>query len=214
MVAAITPTLGKRHDFMQLCREYVRRQTVKCEHIVVDEPQTIFPTDLTYRYKAAIEKAKAKGCTVAVVFEDDDWYHPEYVERLLNFWEQSGKPEVVGISDSHYYHIGTNQYWHSVHAGRSSMCAMLLRLDVEFKFPVESEIWLDIHLCKAHQGAYFVPPFPLVVGIKHGIGQCGGVGHRKNFSQYKADPNWLKNNIGNDFEKYIPLARKSQLLCR
>jgi hypothetical protein len=54
----------------------------------------------------------------------------------------------------------------------------------------------------------------LVVGIKHGIGQCGGVGHRKNFSQYKADPNWLKNNIGADYQKYLHLAKKSQLLCR
>ena len=208
MVAAITPTLGKRPEFMELCRHYVARQTVKCEHIVVDTPQHIYPTDLTYRYRIAFERARKKGHKVAVVFEDDDWYHPQYVERLLAFWEASGKPDVVGIADSHYYHIGGELYWHSKHEGRSSMCAMLINLESNLNLPDDFEIWLDIHMCRNQKGSYFVPPFPLVVGIKHGIGVCGGVGHNKGFSQYKHDKNWLKNTIGSDFQNYVPLAAR------
>jgi hypothetical protein len=212
-IAAITPTLGKRPEFMNLCRNYVERQTVKCEHIIVDDKQILFPTDLTWRYKLGIERAKAIGCEVAIIFEDDDWYHPEYAQRLIEFWKQSGRPQVAGIADSHYFHIGFNKYWHSKHPGRSSMCAMLLNLNHDFNLPVLTEIWLDIHLCQKNTGAYFVPPFPLVVGIKHGIGQCGGVGHRKNFAQYIYNTDWLKDHIKEDIKLYKNLSIKSKMVC-
>lgn len=207
MVSIVTPTLGNRPQFLKLCKRYVDRQTVQCEHVIVDDAQEVFPTDLTWRYKKGFERATGE---VIIVMEDDDWYHQMYVEWMVARWKANGKPDIFGIADSHYYHVGENLYWHSQHPGRSSMCALLIRKDAKIDFPADSEIWLDLHVCKKLKGVFEVPPFPLVVGIKHGIGQCGGVGHKKNFSLYQKNNNFLRNAIGADIQLYSEIINQSK----
>jgi hypothetical protein len=71
-----------------------------------------------------------------------------------------------------------------------------------FKWPENDFVFLDIPLWHHLKGHLFNAE--LSVGIKHGIGKTGGVGHKDNWVQYSKDNDWaiLRKWIGQDSEFY------------
>jgi hypothetical protein len=69
-------------------------------------------------------------------------------------------------------------------------------------WPDDDFIFLDIPIWKHLNGTTFSAD--LSVGIKHGVGKTGGVGHKSNWVQYSQDKDWsiLRKWIGKDSEFY------------
>ena len=84
----ITPTRGDRPVFKDQYWNIIKSQTKQPDEvIVVDYEPKSNNKDLTQRYKHGIQEATKKGHEYALLWEDDDWYHPTYIQWLTNAWE-------------------------------------------------------------------------------------------------------------------------------
>jgi len=210
-VAVVTPHHDTRRAvFLDRLRYYMERQTMQPDMwIIVDDEFSTGVTDLTKRVRIGCERAKQQGADVVLIMEDDDWYHSDYIKTMVGWWVSHGRPQIFGIGYTLYFHLA-GRVWHSDHKGRASLMSTLVSVDAleRFTWPADEYVWLDIELWKQLKGRTVEPQRFYSVGIKHGIGLCGGVGHNKGFSKYKPDPAWsnLKRHLpASDIEFYKSL---------
>jgi hypothetical protein len=220
-VAVVTPHHdGRRGKFLERLKHYMAAQTRKPdEWFIID--QSVLPwkagtKDLTKRVRIGCDMAKASGCEAVLIMEDDDWYSPDYIKLMLDMWQRKGKPQLFGVGYTLYFHIKASKYWMSRHEGRASLMSTLIRTDALelFTWPSDNHIWLDIDLWKQLKGATHNFSKLISTGIKHGIGDTGGVGHNSGFSKYRPDPAWsqLKMALSNeDIQFYKSLCKSSVL---
>lgn len=211
-VGLIIPTRGDRKEFMKFCMKQIERQTRKPDEIILvnDAPKNNHK-DITWRYKTGIDRATKKGCDVAFFWEDDDWYAPDYIEWMLKKWGENGKPEIFGINETYYYHIGVGKHLWMDHKGRASAFCTLLRLPVRnMKWPPDHYPFLDMKIWAQLPGkAIRFGDKVRAVGVKHGLGITGGGGHNPNFrwSNQQALP-WFKGIVKEDFAFYKKIAAR------
>jgi hypothetical protein len=55
----------------------------------------------------------------------------------------------------------------------------LINTNLDVNWCDDNDVFLDLHLWKKHKGITFTPEKPISLGIKHGIGLCGGSGHNR-----------------------------------
>ena len=85
-LALITPTRGDRPLFEKQYNNIIKNQTVQPDEIIiVDYPPISKEIDLTARYRKGIIEASKRGCNVALLWEDDDWYHSKDITGLCNY---------------------------------------------------------------------------------------------------------------------------------
>ena len=167
-ITAITPT-GDRLLAFALCKHWMEMQTRRPDQwIVVDDGKvpTKAPAWATYirrpprpndpkhtlnvNLKTAIPHVKGEKI---IIIEDDEYYAPKYVETLAKKLDEY---EVVGISQSKYYHLPTGgcvQIPNTFHASlaetgfRSSMLS-------EFSMLIERDgtMYVDMSLWKQAMG--------------------------------------------------------------
>jgi hypothetical protein len=219
--AVVTPHHDSRRGvFLERLKHYMAAQTMQ-PHLWIVVDQSLMPwqpgtKDLTARVRLGCKMAKEAGCDAVLIMEDDDWYSPDYISTMVGLWQRYGKPEVFGIGFTLYFHIRASKYWMSAHHGRASLMSTLIRLDAleRFKWPADDYVWLDIDLWKQLRGRTADIKPMITVGIKHGIGDTGGVGHNTGFSKYSPDPAWmqLKTALSNeDIQFYKSLCKSSVL---
>jgi hypothetical protein len=210
MIAVVTPHHDPaRKHLLDRLRFYMSRQTMQPDlWLIIDEPTKIKP-DLTYRVRVGCQRAIEAGATCILIMEDDDWYDPKYIEFMVNAWKQNGKPKIFGIGFTLYCHIFAQKQWFSPHSGRASLMSTLLTPNglKDYEWCPDTEIWLDMHLWSSIKGKTVEPNKFYSVGIKHGIGLCGGVGHNRSFGKYVNDPNHaeLRKHIKDDVAWYKTL---------
>jgi len=183
-IALIIPTRGERPQFLKQCHKLISRQTLKPkEIIVVDYPPKGGMKDITQRYRKGVVTATQRGCDCAIFWEDDDWYHPTYLEWLVNAWKKAKQPQIFGVGETYYYHIGATARLHMPHPGRTSAFCTLVSLPYKGSWPADTYAYVDMHFHKT--GLVKTVPFPkdkvLAIGIKHGCGLTGGGGHSARF---------------------------------
>lgn len=156
--------------------------------------------DITYRYRKGYERLRNKGLDVIALWENDDWYAPNYLETMVSEWVKAGKPDLLGTSYTIYYHLKLSAHFTMHHMERSSAMSTLIKPDLEFKWCNDFEPYTDIHLWNPNtglKGMVFVPNTHLCLGMKHDVGKCGSFGHStKKFFRYTeqdADKNFLKS---------------------
>lgn len=132
MISIITLT-GNRPEAFKLCEKWVTRQTIlqsrklQWEWIVVDDcwPETrvnfalktIRATpywkegDNTFNRNMRLALDFAKGNFIAFM-EDDDWYHPSYLEIALTHLK--GNVKRFGLNQNTYYNMA-HQKWRNLH---------------------------------------------------------------------------------------------------
>lgn len=111
-IAVITPTRGDRDIFLEKCKNYVASQTVQPdEFIVIDyEPSPVNMSPKLDQIKRVIEGvkiAKNAGCRKIIIMEDDDYYGSNYIENVLNNWENEF---MIGGGSINSYHILLKKY--------------------------------------------------------------------------------------------------------
>jgi hypothetical protein len=176
-LGALTITRGdERKMFKPQLHRNISKQKLRIDHhIIVDYPPKGKKNDMFERMKLGVEKAVALGIDWLYIFEDDDYYSEHHTEVLRH---REGK-NMVGISETVYYHIKNKAYRKQTHNGRASLFATafnpLYVIDF-FQSRVNSK-YIDVDLWKWAKHTHLLPDVRSCTGIKHGVGLCGGYGH-------------------------------------
>lgn len=196
--AAITPDRGDRPELMEFCKHQVSRMTVKpSKHYCISYPPKIFP-DLVERVQEGIKRARVDGFEFVFILESDDFYPKDYFEKM----KPTEKDCFIGDSTSTYYNLRNNTYDTFVHPNRSSLYNTGFNLSCIkfFDFPSNDTIFLDLLMwkfaTKKNLSKRFVNSGS--VGIKHNIGQVGGIGHTLTMKNPDISDEWLKQHVDNE----------------
>jgi len=194
-IAAITPTRGDRPKFLENCITQMQNQTVKLDkHYIIDYPPTSNEVDLIERVKYGIELAKKDGIDFVFIIEDDDYYPTDFIEKTY----KEGF-DIIGYDSTVYYHIGIKGKKEMTHPERSSLFCTAFKTNALdfFEYPNPTEPYLDLKIWKwgVKNLVYYLHHNILAVGIKHGVGICGGNGHDVNRFKYDLDPNFFINKL-------------------
>lgn len=198
-VGVIIPDRGDRPEFTANCLRMMESQTLKphvIEHMCY--PPLSDKPDITARYREGYARIGDKVDVIAFI-ENDDWYHPRYLEIMTREWDRLGKPMLFGTNHTEYYHIGLRRTAKFYHSFLSQAMSTFILPAQEIKWCPDHESFTDTWLWHKYPGKIIDPlqlhEGPICLGIKHGIGKCGGRSHIDQLQNYNlSDPKftWLK----------------------
>lgn len=218
-IAVLIPDRGDRPEFLAQTQVMINNQTLQPNHVeVIDYPAKSALPDITERYRIGYEKLSAIGFDVILFMENDDYYSPDYINEMIYEWIVAGCPDLFGTTFTTYYHIGLRKYFTFYHEERSSMMNTLIKPGLQINWPPNHEIFTDMFLwtrqdCFNGSKALWTPSDDLSIGIKHGVGKCGGRQHSTGLHRYTltgglgnerssghddSDLKWLSNRVGQD----------------
>jgi len=232
MIVLITPTGGRSRQF-NLCCNWMRKQTYtgKVLWIIVDDciPRTTlniepFPKNWTIitKYPSPIwrngDNTQSRNLKVGIdiiksipkkqvegifIIEDDDYYSPVYLEKMVVKLEGF---TIAGEIYTMYYHIGEKKYRGDANVYHTSLFQTAFKTEAIPAFELSyGNKFIDIEFFKHVTNVNLFPREDLAIGIKgmNGRGGIGG-GHRR--TMYKGLPDYnlakLKEFIGEDYKYY------------
>lgn len=212
-IGIVIPDRGDRPEFMANCIRLIHNQTIlregvmnnKAEFIKVDYPPVSDAVDITPRYKFGYDYMRNKGLDVIAFMENDDWYKENYLEYMLGQWIDYNRPVLFGTQYTIYYHIRLGRYFIYHHLDRASMMNTLIKPDLDVPWPPDIEPFTDAHIWFNMKGwVTFKPDQDYSIGIKHGIGKCGGPSHIDRLHRYNINDNgFLQKTVDQEsFEFY------------
>jgi glycosyltransferase involved in cell wall biosynthesis len=156
----------------------------------VNDAPTSEAIDITYRYRVGYKRLSGKGFDVILFIENDDYYHPHYIQMMCEAWEKHGRPQLLGTGSTIYYHIGLLKHVTMMHRSRASAMNTLIVPDMNLKWCADSEPYTDMWLWMREdvnniRRVVFNPDKVYSLGIKHGEGKCGGSNHVTRLHRYK-----------------------------
>ena len=202
-VTLLTCTGGRQQTFTKL-EEWVARQTLRPKNwVVVDDVEeataiesrvhlirpTPFwePGQMTYarNFKLGLEyiKKNLQEPNWIAMFEDDDWYHPQYLEHYIPLLENAREDGILmgGEFANIYYHVGYRRWKRVGMAARNAtMAATIFHSDLipEIEAVLNGYDGLSLDLQMFHnipQNKWVVYDTDYVVGIKGTPAtRCGG----------------------------------------
>ncbi len=159
--------------------------------------------DLIERIHMGVEVARQLGIKKAFIVENDDWYSQEYFQPF--------EEDFVGYQDTVYYHIKNKTWERTFHPKHASLFCTAFKISAmdSFRWPKPNYVFLDIEIWKhAMKFNWTLKKDNPNIGIKHGIGLCGGMGHRQTFPNKDYDMAWLFDKVDEQsFELYKELGK-------
>jgi len=207
-IATLTPTRD-RIELFGFCQDQIGWQTVQPlerYHVIYDAVDN--QPDITKRIREGYELAKKDGIDWIVIFEDDDSYRIDHIERYARFMDRY---DFIGDQESLYYNIKTKRWRSFNHPRRASLFTTAFRISAldKFRWPPDNTVFLDIKLwqyaknyrCKFIESG--------AVGIKgHGSGKHGGKGHTMELKYADPTGDFLKSKVTpRHFEFYTKLMQ-------
>lgn len=205
-VTLVTPT-GNRPDSFAICEKMMASQTFQdFEWVVVDDGETPIKTTMHQRHipgpvrwqegyntqrfnlNAAIPYIRGE---YVFMIEDDDYYHPRYLETYLHLLEAF---DMVGEGNAKYYNIKNKAYMEQKNYTHTSLASVAFNIgvlptflralhsgdkffDITFWELAQKEQIRNLIFCNKN----------LSVGIKGMPGRVGiGIGHSP--KAYNSDP--------------------------
>lgn len=222
-IGIIIPDRGDRPRFMDNCMRMLGSQTLKPLYIAYENyPPASNKCDITPRYRTGYANCmrfsrQERPLDVIALWENDDYYAPEYLETMAEHWLMEGKPDIFGTNYTIYYHIKLRKYYRMDHHTRASAMNTLLKPGLNIAWPVDHEPFTDLWLWRQLKGITINPGKHISIGIKHGVGLTGGKSHVDRFDRYDpprgtADPDckFLKENMDAEsfefYSNYFPVS--------
>lgn len=167
-----------------------------------------FGFDLVSRIYDGVKKAEAEGFDLCFVVENDDAYPANYFERYAPFFEQY---DFFGQGYSYYYNLRNLTYNRLDHPYRSSLFTTGFKISAlnNFDWPDDTKPFLDIDLWKygRHKRRKFIDTG--AIGMKTGLGLCGGKGHIMTMRNKDSEMKWLAERVDSEsLEFYRLLSEK------
>ena len=155
--------------------------------------------------------------------ENDDYYAPNYLETMAQLWIDNGCADLLGTTYSYYYHLSLLKFSRLEHFTRSAAMNTFIKPNLDISWCADSEPYTDMHLwtnLKNVSKSLVAPEKIISIGMKHGIGKCGGAHHTNRLDRYhQEDENqsWLRSNSNSSFDFYHNMsidlrARESMLI--
>lgn len=190
----LIPTRGDRPNFLKNCLAQIERQTIKPTIInIVDFTPRHNEKDITRRYKVGYEYLSTKNLDCIFFIEDDDFYAKDYFETMLNKWEENDRPDLLGTSYTIYYHTKLRAWFHMNHTERSSAMSTLIKPNLPLTWCADNDPYTDIHIWSQNfRKVIFTPKKNICLGMKHGVGLCGGNNHLNKLERFKNDDSNLE----------------------
>lgn len=155
---------------------------------------------------------------VVCFIEDDEWYHPDYLAKMVEFYEETSCPRI-GIRPAIYYHVPRRIYRIHPNVDRASLSQTLLSREWFPRFTkicstssrpfVDRILWQSRSRQPRPDKAIFDQDLqaPWVISLKGCPGRSGiGVGHR--MKQGTPDRGELRKWVGDeDFETILSWSR-------
>jgi hypothetical protein len=210
----ITPTRSDRPELLNHCIWQINRFRIKPDAVyLIDYPPDGPGFDLVTRIQTGVEQAQLDGMDWAVIIEDDDAYNRNYLDNFLPFMETTGKNQVdfIGQETSIYYNLKNQTFKEWQHPHRSSLFITAFRISAlnNFVWPTDQNPFLDIRLWEyaRFRKRQFIKTG--AIGMKHGLGLCGGKGHVQKNPNFDTDLKWLRASVDEkSFEFYKNLIPK------
>lgn len=206
----IVPHRNDRPQFLKHLFIMLDHQTIKPDVVrFMGYPPKSDKVDITERYRKGYEKIKADNVDVIFFMENDDWYSPVYIETMLYNWVANGKPELFGTSYVIYYNLNIKKYFKNTHMRLSQSMNTMIKPNLNIGWPLDHDPFTDVWLWHHMKGITFAPNEIISLGIKHGIGKCGGKSHVDNLHQYiHADNGFLKKTVDKlSYDFYMGLGK-------
>lgn len=213
-LAVLIPDRGDRPDFMRNCMRMLRAQTLKPDVIeIVDDKPLSDECDITWRYRIGYDRLRNRRIDLIAMMENDDWYHPAYLETMVRNWRAHGCPDLFGTRATLYYHINLFRHMTMNHHTRSSAMSTLIKPDMNFVWCPDAEPYTDSHIWSVIKGGITHTPEKMIcIGIKHGVGLCGGKSHTTALERYlyeDHDHRLLRKHMDSEsFEFYTNYFKK------
>lgn len=227
MITAITLT-GDRPLAFKLCQKWMANQITKPDQwIVVDDGDIELDCMENMHYIKRDKKGGEPKHTLLlnlveafkyvigdkiIIFEDDDYYSPEYISQislLLN------KYDLVGIGRAKYYHIEGKYYEHyNMNHASLAQTAFKNSLLNHIQKLLNGDMFLDLRIWQINptNKYIFIDNKKLFCGIKGLSGRNGiGIGHDSGFNKYQKDSikyDKLKEWIPNDYKEYLKIINE------
>jgi glycosyltransferase involved in cell wall biosynthesis len=159
--------------------------------------------------------ARATG-DVVIVMEDDDYYAPTHLERIIRQLEEAPRASAAGDDQQRYYHLPSRR-WRIFQNRGASLCQTAFRAAA---IPLFAKV-VQEQLRRRHFGvdggfwqalpkaAWTLARTETVVGMKGLPGQIGlGIGHRPTGPGWQSDRHGdtLRRWLGMDAEVYLAPA--------
>lgn len=211
--ACVIPDRGDRKELTQFCFRQLERMTVKPDkvyHVDYSPHSTAF--DLVDRVVEGIFQAKKDGIDWVFVIENDDAYPADYFERYLPYLETH---DFIGDAQTVYYNIKTLRWTVFKHANRSSLFTTAFRLSSlnNFEWPDNTKPFLDIKLWEYARFRRRKFLDSGAVGIKHGLGVCGGKGHLMKLHNSDPAMGFLKEKLSDYHIDFYKQFRKEAVFA-
>lgn len=209
-IGIILPTRGDRPQFLDNSLRMLAAQTLQPIYLTIEgyKPESE-KRDITQRYRRGYEKCEQysrdkRTLDFIALWEDDDYYAPDYLETMTENWLVNDKPDIFGTEYTIYYHIKLRKYFTMVHKTRASAMNTLIKPGLKINWPIDEEPFTDLFLWIRSdlKGKTFNPGRHISIGIKHGVGMTGGKTHVDRFQRYEPprgtydlDFEFLKKNM-------------------
>jgi len=214
-IAVLIPTRGDRSLFLDNAKRLLKNQTLQPDHVeIVDFEPIDNACDITPRYRFGYEKLSKMGFDAILLMEDDDYYAKNYIETMISEWIDAGKPDIFGTTYTIYYNIRVFGRFKMEHFQRSSAMSTLIKPNLSINWCLNHDPYTDVCLYNQLNYKLFTPKELICIGIKHGVGLCGGRSHVDGLHRYSTnggvlDKNWLKENVDEEsfvfYEKILSL---------
>lgn len=210
----ITPT-GGRARALQFLNRYLTNQTFQdFKWIVLDD---VWPTSkkpsrcdkyIIADWKWSGQNTQSKcmdrlleevdDTDKLLICEDDDWYSPNYVEKMINALD---KADIIGEKNAIYYNVKNRTHKEMLNTKHASLCSTgVTKSGIARLRQVTNNKWIDIELWK--KGGLLLDSRDSV-GIKGMPGRGGiGVGHRM-IGKSDNSLSFLRTLIGQDALNYV-----------
>lgn len=200
--AAIIPNRNDRPQFYEHCIDQLARMTLKPTYtFAISYPPQSQEMDLVERIRCGIQQAEDHEIDLVFVVENDDSYPANYFEQFEPFFNEF---DFFGDDQTTYYHLKNKTYktWHHPH--RSSLFTTGFKISAlhGFNWPRDNERFLDIKIWKFAEGKKVKFIDTGAVGVKHGLGLCGGKGHKMRFKDIDVDLKFLESRTNGSFDFY------------
>lgn len=184
-IGIIIPDRNDRPLFLANCLRMLKAQTLQPDIIeLVNDIPFSEDCDITWRYKLGYDRLRNKGLDVIAFIENDDFYAIDYLEIMVNEWIKQGNPNLLGHTYTIYYHIKLFAHYTMNHLTRSSAMNTLIKPDLNFAWCDNAQPFTDMYLWETLKGIVFNPVKNICLGIKHGVGLCGGRSHVDRLDRY------------------------------
>lgn len=197
MIHLLTPDRGDRTELLEHCKLQVERMNPARnlgKHWIINDPSRTDKPDLTARIQRGYNLVRSESNDWIFIIENDDFYPSDYLQRFAPHMKDH---DFIGSESTIYYNLRNRTWEETHHPNHSSLFCTAFRISAmaNFKWHLADKVFLDLDIWKyarKFRRKFIDPP---AIGIKHGMGLCGGKGHKQVFPNKDPDLSWLESNI-------------------